>query len=248
MRIALFASGPVGRAALSTMVEAERPPVALVTEGTEVAELAVACGLPSDSMFSAQEVETDDGHQRLASLDAELGILAWWNRIIGDPLFGLTRLGYLNFHPSLLPHNRGKHYNFWTLVEETPFGVTIHWITKGIDDGDIAFQRPIEKSWEDTGESLYTRAQAEMTALFRDSFDRIWEGDIPRIAQPGGGTFHRANELDEASRIDLDRTYAARSLLNILRARTFPPHPGAWFEDGEERYEIELRIRRSERR
>jgi methionyl-tRNA formyltransferase len=244
MRIALFASGHVGRAALATMLETGRPPVALVAEEPELGELRAASELPADAAFSASEVETDWGRTRLRSLDPDLGILAWWNRLIRKPLLEVPRLGFLNFHPSFLPHDRGKHYNFWTLAEETPFGVTIHWITEGVDDGDIAFQRPIAKSWTDTGETLYARCQEEMVVLFRDNLDRIWAGEIPRIPQPEGGSFHRADELERASRIDLDRTYTARSLLNVLRGRTFPPHPGAWFEDDGERYEIELRIRR----
>ena len=33
--------------------------------------------------------------------------------------------------------------------------------------------------------------------------------------------FHRARELEPASRIQLDANYTARNLLNLLRARTF---------------------------
>ena len=45
----------------------------------------------------------------------DLGFLVWWPKIIGNPLLGLPRLGLINTHPSYLPYNRGKNYNFWAL-------------------------------------------------------------------------------------------------------------------------------------
>src|SRR5205807_7477144 len=39
----------------------------------------------------------------------ELGFLAWWPEIIRDPLLTLPRRGWINFHPSYLPFNRGKY-------------------------------------------------------------------------------------------------------------------------------------------
>ena len=126
------------------------------------------------------------------------------------------RLGCLNFHPSYLPYNRGKHYNFWSLVEDTTFGVTLHFLDEGVDTGDIAFQSIIDKSWEDTGETLYNKAQQEIVRLFKTKFPEIKNGSIPRQPQEmSKGSFHRSEELDFASRIDLDRSYKARELLNL---------------------------------
>jgi methionyl-tRNA formyltransferase len=56
------------------------------------------------------------------NLSFDLGILAWWPKIVKQPLLNLPEKGFINTHPSMLPHNRGKHYNFWALIEEAPFG------------------------------------------------------------------------------------------------------------------------------
>jgi len=179
----------------------------------------------------------------------DIALLAWWPRIITKDVAALPRRGFLNFHPSLLPFNRGKHYNFWAIVEEAPFGVTIHWLGDQIDAGDIAFQAPIATSWTDTGETLYAKARAAMVELFERNYERIMTGDIPRLPQDlTRGSFHRAAELDEASRIDLEKQYRGRELLNLLRARTFPPHPAAWFVDGDETFEVRVEIRKVEKR
>jgi methionyl-tRNA formyltransferase len=179
----------------------------------------------------------------LRELELDLIILAWWPYILKEDLIRLPRVGCLNFHPSYLPYNRGKHYNYWSIVEERPFGVTIHWVDEEIDQGEIAFQSLIPKSWEDTGETLYFKAQKEMVRLFKENFHRIKAGDIPRKPQDLRlGSFHYAKELEEASRIDLEKEYNARHLLNLLRARTFPPNPGAWFLDRGVKYEVRVKI------
>jgi methionyl-tRNA formyltransferase len=179
----------------------------------------------------------------LGSLDIDILILAWWPYIIKDPLIGLPGIGTLNFHPSYLPHNRGKHYNFWALVEEAPFGVSLHFIDESIDSGDIAFQSRISTSWQDTGETLYHKAQTAILRLFEENFPAIKQGDIPRQPQDlKQGSFHRSDELEPASEILLDKKYTGRELLNILRARTFPPHPGCRFTDQGETFEVRVQI------
>ena len=77
--------------------------------------------------------------------------LLWWPHLIKESVIKTAKNGVVNTHPSLLPHNRGKNYNFWNLVEGVPFGVSLHFVSNGIDDGDIIFQKEISKTWEDGG-------------------------------------------------------------------------------------------------
>ena len=46
---------------------------------------------------------------------------------------------------SYLPWNRGADPNFWSILEDTPKGVTIHIMDESIDTGDILYQKdPLE--------------------------------------------------------------------------------------------------------
>jgi methionyl-tRNA formyltransferase len=181
---------------------------------------------------------------RLAG-DFDLGILAWWPKIIKSSLIDTPRLGFLNTHPSLLPHNRGKHYNFWALVEQAPFGVTIHKVDSGVDTGDIVAQATIDYDWCDTGQTLYYKAQSAMFDLFCKTYPVLRKGQYDSNPQNKClGSFHRAVEIEDASMINLDANYRGRELLNLLRARTFEGYPGCWFKDGGERYEISVKIRK----
>jgi methionyl-tRNA formyltransferase len=148
-------------------------------------------------------------------------------------------------HPSLLPHCRGKDSNFWSIVERRPFGVTIHHVDSSVDGGAIAFQREIPVTWEDTGHTLYKAAQSTMVTLFIDSYTAIANRNIPAISQvKDTGSFHFRRELGAASVLDLNAKVMTHDLLNLLRARTFPPHPGCTFVDGDGKYEITVKIRK----
>ena len=180
----------------------------------------------------------------LSNSNPKIGILAWWPNILKGPILKVPAMGWLNFHPSYLPFNRGKHPNFWCLVDETPCGVTLHYVNEGIDSGGIVAQKKTELSWEDTGETVYLKARESMIELLQEKYDDIIAGRLPVIEQAlEAGTFHRAKEIETACRIDLDATMQTRRLLNILRAKMFRPHAPAFFQDGDKTYSVEIVIK-----
>jgi methionyl-tRNA formyltransferase len=247
MNFFLFAAGHVGLQVAKFYGDNKEPLSCLVVDSNDDASnpsIIRASGIDPERVIYSKDLYRPSTVERLKSLQGDLGILAWWPYIIKEPVLSITRSGMLNFHPSYLPYNRGKHYNFWSIVEDSPFGVSLHFITNGVDDGDIAFQSRIEKAWTDTGKTLYEKAQVEIVRLFIDNFPSIKSGNIPRIPQKLDlGSFHKARELDMASCIDLDKPYKARDLLNLLRARTFSPHPAAWFTDNGQDYEVRVEIK-----
>ncbi|MDA7464820.1 formyltransferase family protein [Candidatus Pelagibacter ubique] len=176
--------------------------------------------------------------------DIDYIFLLWWPHIIGEKIIKMSKFGVINTHPSLLPHNRGKNYNFWNLVEDVPFGVTLHFVDNTIDGGDIIFQNRISKNWEDTGYSLYCKAKKEMVNLFKKKYKKIVEHQYVRVKQNlDEGSFHFSKELNSASQIFLDNTYKASELFNLLRARTFPPNSSCFFIDENKKYEVSIEIK-----
>lgn len=243
-RIGMFVDGNVGKQALEFVIEeaVERLQLVCTMEKNAAWQMAQDRKLPI-LLWSELKDSLERGDSPLASLTTSF--LAWWPKIIPGKILEAWGGMVVNFHPSLLPYNRGKHYNFWTIVEGTPFGVTLHEVDRGIDTGPILFQKPIEKSWEDTGGSLYQKAQAAMVQLFRESFWDIVEGRHSRRVQlPDQGSFHRSEELEPASKIVLDQSYSARDLLNRLRARSFEGMPSCTFEDEGEEFEVRVEIRK----
>lgn len=183
--------------------------------------------------------------EELARSRPAIGILAWWPRLLRGKLLSIPTRGWINLHPSYLPYNRGKHPNFWCLLEGTPCGVSLHYVDEGVDTGPIVAQESLAVTWEDTGETVYRRSREMAIDLFKRHFGDLVADRGARIPQPSGaGTSHRSEEIDVASRIDLDGEYTARRLLNVIRAKMFPPHPTAYFIDDGARYSVEVIIRK----
>ena len=174
MNIALFAAGNVGFQIAKFFGDSNESLACLILDynaGEAANERMIrASGIEPARVIYSNALYEESIIAHLKELQLDLGILAWWPYIIKEPVLDIPRIGILNFHPSYLPYNRGKHYNFWTIVEDTPFGVTLHFIDKDIDSGEIAFQSRIPKTWEDTGKTLYEKAQSAIVQLFIDNF------------------------------------------------------------------------------
>lgn len=183
-------------------------------------------------IYSYQELKSLELMKSIQSLTIDFGVLAWWPYIIPKEIIQLTKRGFVNTHPGYLPYNRGKHPSFWSIVEGTPFGVTLHYVDQQIDTGPVIAQRKIPVTWLDTGETLQKRAQEEMLSLFYDFFDTIKGGSSQVCMQAqSSGSFHLGKELEPASIIDIDKMYSARTLLNIIRGRVFDGKGSANFID-----------------
>jgi methionyl-tRNA formyltransferase len=182
--------------------------------------------------------------QQLARTRPRLGILAWWPHLLKGELVDVPQNGWVNLHPGYLPFNRGKHPNFWCLVDGTPCGAALHLIDRNVDTGPVIARARIETGWEDTGASIHRKCRDLAVQLFKDNFDALTQGSARPIPQQADdGTSHRSGEIDQASEIDLDASYPARQLLNLIRARMFPPHPTAFFRDGNRKYSVQVTIK-----
>jgi methionyl-tRNA formyltransferase len=169
--------------------------------------------------------------EAVARLQPDLGVSVLFGYIVQPALINLFPQGIINLHPSYLPYNRGAYPNVWSIIEGTPAGVTLHYIDAGVDTGDIIAQRQVEVAPTDTGQTLYYKLEQTSFELFTECWPQIRAGTPPRIGQPvGEGTVHRVKDVAAVDEIDLGREYKARELIDLIRARTFPPHTGAYFK------------------
>jgi|ERR1017187_784751 methionyl-tRNA formyltransferase len=241
MKLVLLADNVVGLDVAKYLLDSYPEDLSLVvtTQRNEIHCAVEERGIPVCVFDSA------DGVMSKLPDGVDLGVLAWWPRILKNPLLEAPRHGFLNTHPSLLPYHRGKHSNFWALIEQAPFGVTLHRVDSGVDAGEIVAQQEIPYDWCDNGGSLYVKAQAAMVSLFCQTYPTLRTGHFDSTPQNKEvGSFHHSSEIDEASKIDLDRMYRGRDLINLLRGRTFEGYPGCWFEEAGDRYEMSIEVRK----
>ena len=102
----------------------------------------------------------------------------------------------INLHISYLPWNRGSDPNFWSFMEDTPKGVTIHQLTPGLDRGDILLQKELHFDEHiETFQTTYDRLNHEIVCLFQEDWDRIKGHMVIPKKQGGKGSYHKKREL-----------------------------------------------------
>jgi methionyl-tRNA formyltransferase len=202
--------------------------------------------LPDEQILRGHELSEEEVQNKIRSWQPDIVLSVYFPQIIRREILDIPRLGAVNLHPSLLPHNRGTWPELWALIDQTPAGITLHYMDEGVDTGDIIAQREVPSCWYDTGETLLQKIEDMGLSLLKEEWQRVIAGKSNRITQQQMGTLHKNRELEKISKISLDKTYTAIDLINILRAVTIPNDlPGAYFEmpgTGEKVY-MELRLR-----
>lgn len=248
MRLVLFANNWLGSKVIEFLRSHGADLVALVlhpaTRRKCGDEILAAAALPPERIFDASRLREPDTLAALAALRPELGISISFGYILRRELLAIFPDGCINLHTSFLPWNRGANPNVWSIVERTPSGVTLHRIDEGVDTGDIIAQARVAVEPADTGATLHARLEQEALALFTKTWPAIQSRAIAPVAQtPADGSTHRVSDLETLDAIDLDRDYVARDLIDLLRARTFPPHAGTYFLHEGRKIFLELTLR-----
>ncbi|MEK7208963.1 MAG: formyltransferase family protein [Patescibacteria group bacterium] len=127
----------------------------------------------------------------LREYDPDWIISYGYRHILKKEILGLYPERYINLHIAYLPWNRGADPNLWSWVEDTPKGVTIHYIDSGVDTGDIITQKEVIFTGKETLASSYAKLRTAMDNLFREIWPQIRAGATPRQKQIGVGSCHR---------------------------------------------------------
>jgi methionyl-tRNA formyltransferase len=110
----------------------------------------------------------------------------------------------INLHISYLPYNRGSDPNLWSFIEDTPKGVTIHYVDEGLDTGDIIFQEEVTYTKTDTLSSTYNRLAETIEKLFMGNWENIKKGNVTPIKQSGKGSYHKSKDKKEIEHLLVD--------------------------------------------
>jgi methionyl-tRNA formyltransferase len=208
-------------------------------------EILGALQMPADRIWLSTQLRDQATLMQLKALDPEIGICAFFGAILKPSLLDIFPKGCINLHSAMLPYNRGWHTNVWPIIDGTPAGATIHYIDSGIDTGDVIAQCHVAVEATDTGGLLHEKITRSLIDLFKQTWPDIRQGTNTCLPQDHQhATIHKKAELAALSRVDLSRRYRAGDLINILRARTYPPYPSAYYMSGDRATFVRLQLLR----
>jgi methionyl-tRNA formyltransferase len=137
-----------------------------------------------------------------------------YRHIIKESIINCLHRRIINLHISLLPWNRGADPNLWSFLDDTPKGVTIHYVDEGIDTGDIIAQKEVVfKGHQETLATTYQRLQVEIIDLFKKHWPLIRDEKCLCSKQVNGGTFHKSFDKRKYENLLVDGWETPVSLL-----------------------------------
>ena len=104
--------------------------------------------------FPSQKVNSDDFVEQIKKNEIDY-IFTFIFKILKEKVFSASKYGCINFHPALLPMNRGASPTNWSILKnQTKTGITFHFINKGIDTGPILEQYEFTLSGYETAKII----------------------------------------------------------------------------------------------
>jgi len=188
-----------------------------------VAEFAASRGLP---VFAPDDINHPIWVEKIRKMEPEIIFSFYYRDIIRQSILDIPPKGCLNLHGSLLPKYRGRCPINWVLINgEKETGLTLHYMTPRPDDGDIAAQKQIEISEEDTAKTLHGKAADKASALLDAILPRIKAGSAPRTQQEHSkSTYYGGRRPADG---EINWSTGAYRIRNLVRAIT-RPYPGAF--------------------
>jgi len=178
----------------------------------------------------------------IRDLQPDIVVSSGFEHKVPEEIIEVPDKGIVNLHPSYLPYNRGAHPYIWPIVEDTPAGLSVHYMSKEIDQGDIIDRKKVELRPDDTAKTLRDRLMEEQTRIFIQNWNAVKEGAKGTEQSPDSGTTHYRRELDEFSKLELDEVKTVAEIIDKLRALTYPPQGLAYFERDGERFTVDINI------
>lgn len=146
----------------------------------------------------------------------------YYRKIFSEKLLQIPPLGCINVHPSLLPHYRGPVPTAWAIMNaEKYFGITLHYMDKQIDTGDILIQKRFEIFDDETGFELYTRAMKLGVEMLKENFYKILNKELTPYKQSGVGSYYGRSTW----RYVIDWQDKAENIRNMIRVHAKPYNP-----------------------
>lgn len=155
---------------------------------------------------------------KIRDLKADIAVVCSFNYKIPKILIDSVKDGFINVHPSLLPHYRGPNpYSAVILNNEKETGVTLHFMDENFDTGDIVATKKIALSRVETMGTLFNRTNIIALDMLLETLKRYETTELNREKQPKGQFKLGTSLSEEDSIINYEKTaYETECLIRAL--------------------------------
>lgn len=187
-----------------------------------VKEIAVKHGLP---VYQPEKLTQSEELEQLIALESDLIVTAAFGQLLPEKLLEAPKLGAINVHASLLPKYRGGAPIHQAIIDgETKTGITIMYMAKKLDAGDIIAQRAIDIEQQDDVGTMHDKLSFLGADLLKETLPAIINGTNNRQPQDDSEATFASNISRDDEKIDWQQP--AEAIYNHIRGLS--PWPVAY--------------------
>ncbi len=158
-------------------------------------------------VFQPQKLRSEEAIRQVLELQPDLIVTAAYGQILPEPVLNAPKYGCINVHASLLPKYRGGapiHHAIINGEKET--GVTIMYMVKALDAGDMLLQRAIPITSGDNVGTMHDKLANLGAELLKEVLPSILDGTVQAVPQDDEQATFAPNITREDEKIDWERT------------------------------------------
>jgi methionyl-tRNA formyltransferase len=188
-----------------------------------VHQAALNSGIP---ILLPEKIGSPEAVAKLIEWSPDVIVVASFGQYIPTRVLEIPSNGVINVHPSLLPKYRGAAPLQWSIASgETISGVTIFYVVKKMDAGDIILQEQHPIFPDENAVMLSERFSVIGAGLAVRALDLIRDGNAPSVPQVEAMATYAPKMLKADGQID----WRLPALTIHNRIRGFQPWPGCYF-------------------
>jgi methionyl-tRNA formyltransferase len=169
-----------------------------------------------------QPLKIKESYEKIISTKPDIIITCAYGQIVPEIILNYPKYGCINVHGSLLPKLRGGAPIHHAIINgDKKTGITIMYMDKMMDSGDIISQEEIEILKEDNLDTLYEKMSHLGAKLLIDTLPSIINGTNNRIKQNIDEVTFGYNITKEEEKIDFSKT--SQEIHNQIRGLSSIP-------------------------
>ena len=197
-----------------------------------VKEYALTQNLP---VYQPLKMRDGEAEALVKQLAPELIVVAAYGKILPEEILNTPPYGSINVHSSLLPKYRGAAPINWAILDgEAETGVSIMYMAKELDAGDVILQKTTPIGEQEDAQALTARLAELGAQALSEAVEALRNGTASRTPQDASRQTYASMLSREISPIDWNRT--ARQI--NCQVRGLIPWPCATTELAGQRFKI----------
>jgi methionyl-tRNA formyltransferase len=175
--------------------------------------------------FEVSLLNNDEAKNFYKSLNADICLMAYVTELIPSTVLKTPKFGTIQYHPSLLPYNKGPSAISWAIAQgKKETGVTIFWPDKKLDNGDIFLTKKCNIDENDTLKTIFFKKLYPLIIeAMIEALDLIKMNKISKVKQKSEGSYEGWFTKDLA---EINWNKSVNEVHNLIRATDSVP--GAW--------------------